>query len=223
MLMLSVAVHLQAPHTPRVFKWGTDCWVWCCCLLQCGPSIKTYPWPAEDLLRCATGNTGFQAGEVERPSILKHPLFPLGLLAFIIVGGYAAWLIYNSPIVKITALWALGALAVYWFATSGGMYNIIRGVPLYYKGQNGKLVWWTEVRGLLLVSYLLRTAAVMQGCPDHRGDPVQSARFGGKRVYTMCTVAGYYNNAAMHATFCERLGLVPSFHLHLAVALPNET
>eukprot|EP00882_Tetradesmus_deserticola_P025835 GHRQ01028410.1.p1 GENE.GHRQ01028410.1~~GHRQ01028410.1.p1 ORF type:complete len:109 (+),score=41.66 GHRQ01028410.1:214-540(+) len=60
-------------------------------------------------------------------------------------GGYVAWVVYNSPIVKITPLWALGALAVYWFATSGGMYNIIRGMPLYYRGQNGKLVWWMEV------------------------------------------------------------------------------
>jgi hypothetical protein len=68
------------------------------------------------------------------------------LCLFAAAGGYAAWLVYNSPIVKITALWALGALAVYWFATSGGMYNIIRGIPLYYRGQNGKLVWWMEVR-----------------------------------------------------------------------------
>jgi oligosaccharyltransferase complex subunit gamma len=66
--------------------------------------------------------------------------------AIVSAGGYAAWIIYNSPIVKVTALWALGALAVYWFATSGGMYNIIRGMPLYYRGQDGKLVWWMEVR-----------------------------------------------------------------------------
>jgi hypothetical protein len=54
--------------------------------VQCGPSIKAYPWPAEELLRCATGNTGLAGGEVDRPSALKHPLFPLALLAFIVVG-----------------------------------------------------------------------------------------------------------------------------------------
>jgi hypothetical protein len=55
-------------------------------LLQCGPSIKAYPWPAEELLRCTTGNTGLAAGDVDRPSVLKHPLFPLAVLAFIVVG-----------------------------------------------------------------------------------------------------------------------------------------
>lgn len=96
-------------------------------------------------MRCVSGSSGKAAAEVDRPSILKSPLFPVGLLAFICGGGYAAWRVYNSPIVRITWLWALGALAVFWFATSGGMYNIIRGIPLYYNGPNGKLVWWMEV------------------------------------------------------------------------------
>jgi hypothetical protein len=32
------------------------------------------------------------------------------------------------------------------------MYNIIRGIPLYYRGQNGKLVWWMEVRRHMVVA-----------------------------------------------------------------------
>lgn len=143
---------LGVQQLPFAFHWGPDAVVREGRSIkipkssECGPSIKAYPWPAEELLRCTTGNTGLAGGEVDRPSVLKHPLFPLALLVFIVVGGYVAWIIYNSPIVKITALWALGALAVYWFATSGGMYNIIRGIPLYYRGQNGKLVWWMEGR-----------------------------------------------------------------------------
>lgn len=46
----------------------------------------------------------------------------------------------------MTWLWALGALVVYGFSTSGGMYNIIRGMPMYYY-KGGKMVWWMEVRG----------------------------------------------------------------------------
>ncbi|KAF6261066.1 hypothetical protein COO60DRAFT_821537 [Scenedesmus sp. NREL 46B-D3] len=143
---------LGVQQLPFVFHWGPDAVVRegrsikVAKSSECGPSIKAYPWPAEELLRCATGNTGLAGGEVDRPSALKHPLFPVALLAFIVVGGYAGWLAYNSPFVKITPLWALGALAVYWFATSGGMYNIIRGMPIYYRGQNGKLVWWMEGR-----------------------------------------------------------------------------
>jgi hypothetical protein len=91
--------------------------------------------------------SGLEGGEVDRPSILKSPFFPLALVLFFLVGGYAAWVVYNSPIVRITGLWMLGALAVYCFATGGGMYNIIRGMPLYYRNQQGKLIWWMEVRG----------------------------------------------------------------------------
>lgn len=36
-------------------------------------------------------------------------------------------------------MWALGSLAVFWFSTSGGMYNIIRGIPLYILDKQGKM------------------------------------------------------------------------------------
>jgi hypothetical protein len=117
----------------------------CICLLsQCGPRISTYPWPAEDLVTCVSRQTGFSAGAIERPTVVQNPLFPLGLLAFIVVGGTVAWKLYNSPIVRITGLWTLGALGVYWFATSGGMYNIIRGIP-FSTVRDGKKVYWMDV------------------------------------------------------------------------------
>eukprot|EP00878_Enallax_costatus_P013988 GHUV01014628.1.p1 GENE.GHUV01014628.1~~GHUV01014628.1.p1 ORF type:complete len:325 (+),score=65.92 GHUV01014628.1:255-1229(+) len=144
---------LGVTQLPYIFNWGPDATakegrgIKLSKSVECGPDITTYPWPAEDLIRCVSSSSGKAAGEVDRPSIVKNPLFPIGLLAFICVGGYTAWVVYNSPIVRITWLWALGALAVFWFATSGGMYNIIRGMPLYYTGPNGKLVWWMEVSG----------------------------------------------------------------------------
>ncbi|KAF8058060.1 OST3 [Scenedesmus sp. PABB004] len=113
---------------------------------ECAPRIQAYPWPAEDIVRCAADTSGLSGGEVDRPSVLKHPLFPLLVLAVIVFGGAAAWKLYCSPLVRITGLWALGALGVYWFSTSGGMYNIIRGMPLYYTNQQGKTIWWMEGR-----------------------------------------------------------------------------
>eukprot|EP00775_Hariotina_reticulata_P013474 gene13474-13600_t len=135
---------------------------------DCHESIKSYPWPAEDIVQCAAQMSGLEGGEVDRPSILKSPFFPLGLLVFFLVGGYAAWVVYNSPIVRITGLWMLGALAVYCFATGGGMYNIIRGMPLYYRNQQGKLIWWMEGRGgqlgaegfIMSISYIIFSSAV---------------------------------------------------------------
>lgn len=84
---------------------------------------------------------------MERPTVVHNPLFPVALLFGIVVGGAAAWKLYNSPIVRITGLWAIGALGVYWFATSGGMYNIIRGIPFSIV-REGKKVYWLEVRAL---------------------------------------------------------------------------
>lgn len=105
-------------------------------------------------MQCVSRQTGLTAGQVERPTIVQNPLFPVGLLAFIVVGGTVAWKLYNSPIVRITGIWALGALAVYWFATSGGMYNIIRGIPFSYTNQQGKKVYWMEVSGVSTVFVL---------------------------------------------------------------------
>lgn len=112
---------------------------------QCGPKIQTYPWPAEDLIACVSRQTGFSAAAVDRPTVVQNPLFPLALLSFIVVGGAVAWKLYNSPLVRITGLWTLGALGVYWFATSGGMYNIIRGIPFSIV-RDGRKVYWMEGR-----------------------------------------------------------------------------
>jgi len=49
----------------------------------------------------------------------------------------------------MTWLWALGALVVYGFSTSGGMYNIIRGMPMYMIQPGGKVKWWMDVSGAL--------------------------------------------------------------------------
>jgi oligosaccharyltransferase complex subunit gamma len=124
--------------------------VMCSCIaaiLQCGPKISSYPWPAEDLVTCVSRQTGLSAGAIERPTVVQNPLFPVALLGGIIVGGTVAWKLYNSPLVRITGLWTLGALAVYWFSTSGGMYNIIRGIPFTMRNKEGKNVYWMEVRG----------------------------------------------------------------------------
>ncbi len=58
--------------------------------------------------------------------------------------AYVGWKLYNAPFMRHTGLYALGSLLVFWFSASGGMYNIIRGMPLYTY-QNNKVVWWLAV------------------------------------------------------------------------------
>lgn len=59
------------------------------------------------------GRTSLPHAAIDRPSFIKSPLFPLVALATLMVGGYVAWKLYNSPIVRVTWLWGLGALAIY--------------------------------------------------------------------------------------------------------------
>lgn len=97
-------------------------------------------------MRCAADLSELSAAAVERPSLLTHPAFPLLLVGGLASGGAAAWRFYNSPLARVNALWAVGALAVYWFSTSGGMYNIIRGVPLVTANREGRMIWWLDGR-----------------------------------------------------------------------------
>jgi oligosaccharyltransferase complex subunit gamma len=77
--------------------------------------------------------------QVEKPHLGQNPLTPV--VALLIVGtlGLLAWKLYNAEFMRYLWLWALGVLVVFWFSVSGGMHNIIRGVPFMYVDQSGKL------------------------------------------------------------------------------------
>jgi hypothetical protein len=125
---------------------------------KCGQGMATYPWPAESIVDFVRGRTLLSAAAVDRPSFIKSPAFPFVALA--VLAGLAAvgWKLYNSPLVRQTWVWAVGSLVVYGFATSGGMYNIIRGVPMYYPLPGGRVKWWLDVSlfwGLFLVCLVL--------------------------------------------------------------------
>ena len=53
-------------------------------------------------------------------------------------GAYTAWLLYQAPFMRQLWIYLVGALFVFWFSVSGGMHNIIRGVPLYFFNQQGQ-------------------------------------------------------------------------------------
>jgi hypothetical protein len=80
---------------------------------QCGQGITTYPWPAESIADFIKGRTFLAHGAIDRPSFIKSPVFPLFALALLGGGGYVAWVLYNSWIVRMTWIWCLGSLAIY--------------------------------------------------------------------------------------------------------------
>lgn len=54
------------------------------------------------------------------------------MLAVLAGGGAVAYKLYYSPLMKIPWIWAAGVILVFFFSVSGGMHNIIRGVPMQH-------------------------------------------------------------------------------------------
>ena len=115
-------------------------------VLQCGPGIEAYPWPAEQLASCFAGKTLLTPGKVARPTTLNHPLFPVAAAAVTLICAWVAWKLYYLPFMQHPAIWAILGLMLFLFSTGGGMYNIIRQVPLFSYDDKGKVIWWMQVR-----------------------------------------------------------------------------
>lgn len=74
---------------------------------------------------------GYPIGELWVPSFRDHPLYLPGVAtgaALLLWGGGTA---VRRGVLQWPPLYAVGALAVFWFATSGGLFMIIRKVPMY--------------------------------------------------------------------------------------------
>lgn len=88
------------------------------------------PWSALDVAAFVGDRTGLSPGDVvaesETPRSRFLPLITLGVVAALCAAG---WRLYQAPLMHFAPLYAAGSLLVYWFAVSGGMYNIIRGAP----------------------------------------------------------------------------------------------
>ena len=80
----------------------------------------------------AAVQTGVVVGSIDRPSIFRSRVFPVIALAVVAGWAWIAYQLYYAEFMKNTAIWTCGTVAVFWFAVSGGMHNIIRGVPMWY-------------------------------------------------------------------------------------------
>lgn len=101
---------------------------------------QNYPWKAEDMGRFVTERTQLKPGAIERPSFLKSPMFPVLVLGVLSLGAWLAFKLYYAEFMKNTLIYMVAVIAVYWFSVSGGMYNIIRGVPMqHWDKRSGKV------------------------------------------------------------------------------------
>lgn len=105
-----------------------------------------YPWTAETMAEAVVARHGNQVGPIERPSIFKHPAFP-GLIVALVVGLVLLLrLFWVSGVLWHPALYCFGALLVFWFSSSGGMFNIIRGMPFYIRDRDGQIRFFLNSR-----------------------------------------------------------------------------
>ncbi|KAK9816628.1 hypothetical protein WJX72_003054 [[Myrmecia] bisecta] len=143
-----------------------------------------YPWTADDFASFVLEKTGIPVGPIERPSLFKSPLFPFLALGFLGSAAYIGYNLYYAAFMKNLIIWVLGCLFVYWFSVSGGMHNIIRGVPMAYPDpESGKLVMFMNqgqsqlgaegfIMGSLYTTCGLAAAAITYLCPKLK-DPGQ--------------------------------------------------
>eukprot|EP00884_Botryococcus_braunii_P008484 jgi/Botrbrau1/17637/Bobra.0166s0068.1 len=96
-------------------------------------------WGADDMASFVRDKTGLDVGKVEKPNVAQNPLTPVVALAVVGGLGFIAWKLYNAKFMQYLWLWAVAVLVVFCFSVSGGMHNIIRGVPFMYVDQSGKL------------------------------------------------------------------------------------
>lgn len=114
-----------------------------------------------------------------RPRFIFEGLHPLP--AQVLAGGaYTAWLLYQAPFMRQLWIYLLGALFVFWFSVSGGMHNIIRGVPLYFFNQQGQ-VRAMEILLICVHYFPSRICVVKQMCDSLN---VQRQGQRGKMLFT---------------------------------------
>jgi oligosaccharyltransferase complex subunit gamma len=93
--------------------------------------------------------TGLSPGDLAALTATTRSRFiPLFTLIFLAGASFVGYKLYYAKFMRSRGLYAAGALAIFWFATSGGMYNIIRGAPFIgYDARTRSSVLFTSGSG----------------------------------------------------------------------------
>ena len=164
------------------------------------------PMDQSDIGRAAEGMAAFvesrtkiKVGPIKRPPpINKKQLFLL-VAGFLAVTPFAIkqLLAGNTP-AHNPKVWAAFALFVYFYSVSGGMHNIIRGMPLFMADRNnpGKLVFFYQASGTQLgaegfvVGSLYMVLGLMMGFVTHFLVMIKNTTT--QRVFMLiCMVVGF--------------------------------
>ena len=90
----------------------------------------TQPVSIDQMVNFVRERAGIDIGKVEKPTVFQTWWFPFVAITFLSSILYIAYKIFYAEFMKNMVVYALATLFVYWFSVSGGMHNIIRGMPM---------------------------------------------------------------------------------------------
>lgn len=82
---------------------------------------------------------GLSMDEIPRFSITQSKYFLALVLGAFGGVGVVVYNLYYSPLMQNQWIYIVGSTMVCWFATSGGLFNIIRGVPFAITQRDGSI------------------------------------------------------------------------------------
>lgn len=164
------------------------------------------PVPAEDMVAFVRDRTGYDIGRVVKPAASQSWWFPFVALSFLSSLAYVGYKIMYADVMRNMLMYALATLLVYWFSVSGGMHNIIRGMPMvtinpqtktpqYFMPGQGQLGTEGFVMGSLYTLVGLAFALVVYVAPKAKSaSSRRMVAYGGLCVAFICfrQVVGLY-------------------------------
>ena len=108
---------------------------------------------AESMAEFVEKNTKFTVGPIHRPPILSKPQVAIIVVLFLISLPFLVKRLYlGDTLLNDRRVWLSGAVFVYFFSVSGGMFNIIRKMPMFMGDREDpdKIVFFYQGSGMQL-------------------------------------------------------------------------
>lgn len=139
-------------------------------------------WKAEDIATFISATSGLSPGDLSELR-QRSPFLPLFVLLFLAASTVVGYKVAQSPLIHYMPLYIVGSLTVFWFSLSGGMFNIIRGVPMVgidrqtnkatvFTGGNGQMGAEGFIMGTSVTAFGLLAASIALIVP-HIEEPSQ--------------------------------------------------
>ena len=142
-----------------------------------------FPRNAEGLASFVTAKTKQACGPIERPPPLsKAQMWALGVVFVAVTPFIYKVMTHPDSPMREPALYCVFVLVIYFFSVSGGMFNIIRNIPLFMQDRNnpGKIMFFYQGSGMQLgtegfvVGFMYTVVGVLLAFVTHVAPQIRS-------------------------------------------------